>query len=163
MPMPQQWPCHILNLLCYKGTPYIILDNILYLFLHFTHPLCAKDVRNVVSVLCFLPFLPLDIFSGMMLHFKLGRFTSVFLSSFFFFFFGYSHSIWKFPGQGLNLSHSYSLCHSCSKAESFNPLHWAGGPTHSSAVTWATAVWSLTSLCHIRNSLLLFSYHNYIP
>ena len=35
------------------------------------------------------------------------------LGSFFFpFFFGCTYSIWKFPGQGLNLSCSCKLCHS---------------------------------------------------
>ena len=36
-----------------------------------------------------------------------------------FIFYGQTHGIWKFLGQGLNLSHS------CSNAGSFNPLHQA--------------------------------------
>ena len=31
-------------------------------------------------------------------------------------FFGHTHSVQKFPGQGLNLSQSYYLCHCCGKA-----------------------------------------------
>ena len=36
-----------------------------------------------------------------------------------------SHGIWKFPGQGSNLSHSCDLCHSCSNTGSLT--HWAQG------------------------------------
>ena len=73
---------------------------------------------------------------------------------FFIFFFFYSHTrgIWKFLGQGLNPSWSCDLLHSCSNARSFNPLHWTKDVTHTSAVTWATAVGSLTHLHHSRNS-----------
>ena len=38
-----------------------------------------------------------------------------------FFFNGCTRGTWKFPGQGLNLTHSCDLCHSCSNAGSFNP------------------------------------------
>ena len=48
------------------------------------------------------------------------------------FFYGNTHSTWKFLGQGLNPSHS------CSNARSLNPLQ-AGDQTHASAVTCATA------------------------
>ena len=41
----------------------------------------------------------------------MGRFLSFFLSD-------CIHGIWKFPGQGSNLSYSCSLCHSCSNAGS---------------------------------------------
>ena len=41
-------------------------------------------------------------------------------------FYGHSHSIWKFPVQRLNLSHSCELCHSCCNTRSFNPLLPAG-------------------------------------
>ena len=51
---------------------------------------------------------------------------------------GHTHSIWKFPGQGLNPSHSWG------NTKSFNPLHQAGGRTHTSAATWAPAVRFLT-------------------
>ena len=40
------------------------------------------------------------------------------------FFNGHTCGILKLPGQGLNLSHSCYLCHSCSSVGSFNPLHW---------------------------------------
>lgn len=36
----------------------------------------------------------------------------------------------KFPGQGLDLSHSCDLHHNCCSAESFNLLHRAGDGTH---------------------------------
>ena len=39
---------------------------------------------------------------------------------FVFFFFGYTHGIWKFPGQGLNLNQRYDLCHSCSNTGSLS-------------------------------------------
>ena len=39
-------------------------------------------------------------------------------------FYGCTRSIWKFPGQGLNLSHSCDLCHN-GKARSFNLPCWA--------------------------------------
>lgn len=39
----------------------------------------------------------------------------------FFFFFSCNHGTWKFPGHGLNLRHSYGLCHSCSHAGSWTP------------------------------------------
>ena len=48
--------------------------------------------------------------------------------------------IWKFPGQGLNPSHSCDLCCSCSNARYFNPLHWDGDQTSASIATQATAV-----------------------
>ena len=56
------------------------------------------------------------------------------------FFNGHTSSIWNFPGQGLNSSHSYDLyCHSGSTG-SFNPLLWARDPTCTSEATQATAV-----------------------
>ena len=57
-----------------------------------------------------------------------------------FFFNGHTHGMWKFPGQGMNPSHSYS----CGSARSFNPLCQAGERTWTSAGTQATAVRSLT-------------------
>ena len=58
----------------------------------------------------------------------------------FFSFYGHTHSIWKFPGQGLNPSHSCKLSHSCCNAGSFNTLPWAGDQTYTSTVTRATTV-----------------------
>ena len=42
------------------------------------------------------------------------------------FFYGHIHGIWKFLGQGLNLSCSCDLGHSYDNAGSFNPLHQIG-------------------------------------
>ena len=50
---------------------------------------------------------------------------------FFFFFFMATPGVWKFLGQGLNLSCRCDLPHSCGCTESFNPL------------------------CHSRNSMVL--------
>ena len=55
------------------------------------------------------------------------------------FFFGYIHSIWKFPIQGLNRSHSCNLCHSNTRSitccagsgiEPVSPQRPAGSHTH---------------------------------
>ena len=40
------------------------------------------------------------------------------------FFYGHTHSIWKFLDKGLNLRHSCNLHHSYSNLGSFNPLCW---------------------------------------
>ena len=45
------------------------------------------------------------------------------------FFNGHAPGIWKFPGQGLNLSYSCNLHRSCGNAASFNPLRWARDQT----------------------------------
>ena len=45
-----------------------------------------------------------------------------------FYFFGCTHSIYKLPGQWLNLSCSYDLQHSCSNARSFIHCTTAGTP-----------------------------------
>ena len=43
------------------------------------------------------------------------------------YFYGLTHSIWKFLGQGLNPSHSCDIRCSCSNFARFlNPLHWLG-------------------------------------
>ena len=47
----------------------------------------------------------------------------------YFYLFGHIHGIWNFLGQGSNLSHGYG------NTGSFNPLHWAGGQSCTSAVT----------------------------
>ena len=49
-----------------------------------------------------------------------GRFQ---VTLFNFFFNGRPCSIWKFLGEGLNLSHSCDLCHGFSNGGSLNPLH----------------------------------------
>ena len=67
--------------------------------------------------------------------------TSISLSVYLFlyvsiyFFICHTHGIWKFPGQGLNLSCSFDLLLSCGNAGCFNPLHQAGYWTCASAVT----------------------------
>ena len=45
---------------------------------------------------------------------------SVFLS-FFFFFFGHAHSVWKYPGQGPNLNHSSNQSHNSDNIGSLTP------------------------------------------
>ena len=64
-----------------------------------------------------------------------------------FYFYGHTHSIGKFPSQGLNPSHA--------NARSFNPLHRARDITHNSTATQAAAVGFLTNH-HNRNSLTFF-------
>ena len=54
------------------------------------------------------------------------------------------HGIWKFPGQGLNLSHSSNLCCSCSNTRFFNPLSWARDQTQASTATQHAAIGFLT-------------------
>ena len=51
-----------------------------------------------------------------------------------FFFFWPHHSMWKLLGQGLSPSCSWSLCHRCGNARSFNLLCWGWG--------WNTSPWS---------------------
>lgn len=41
---------------------------------------------------------------------------------FLFLFYDCTHGIQKFPGQGLNLSHSCDLYHSCGNIRSFSPM-----------------------------------------
>ena len=41
-------------------------------------------------------------------------------------FFGHTHSVWKFLGQGSNLSHSFNLCHSQCHSWIPNQLHHKG-------------------------------------
>ena len=59
------------------------------------------------------------------------------LKSDFFFFSGCPCGVWKFPGQGLNVSHS------CSNARSFNPLHQAG--IEAMPLQWSKPPWSNSS------------------
>ena len=61
-------------------------------------------------------------------------FTYLFIIFFYNFFFGCTHSIWKFLAQGLNLSHS------CGNTRSFNPLFQARDQTRTSAATQAAPV-----------------------
>ena len=59
-------------------------------------------------------------------------------------FYGHTHSIWKFLGQGWNLSNSCDLCCRGGNATSFNPLLPAGDKPHPSAATQTTAGGFLT-------------------
>ena len=68
---------------------------------------------------------------------------------------GCTHSIWKFPGQGLNLSCSCDLCCSCSQAGSFNLQHWAGDWAHTPVTTQDAAVRFLTHCAMYGNSLII--------
>ena len=63
---------------------------------------------------------------------------------YFFFFFRIAPIAYGSPRLGLHLSHSCHLHHSCGNAESFNPRHWAGDWTLTSAATQAAAVRFLT-------------------
>ena len=64
-----------------------------------------------------------------------------------FFFNGHTHILWKFLGQGLNLSRS------CCNTRSFNLLHWAGDGTQALPVTQAAAAGILThGTIHSKNS-----------
>lgn len=48
--------------------------------------------------------------------------------------------MWRLPSQGLNLSHSSDVRHSCHNARSFNPLRRAWDQTCGSTATGASAV-----------------------
>ena len=78
---------------------------------------------------------------------------------FFFFFNGCAHGIWRFPGQRLNLSCSYELCHSCGNTRSFNTLCQAGNriqaPQQSRCCSWI-----VNPLDHNRNCCKFFFLHN---
>lgn len=54
-----------------------------------------------------------------------GKKKLFFFLFFVFFFFSHTRSIWKFPGQELNPSHSWDIGHSCGDARSLTPLHRA--------------------------------------
>ena len=83
---------------------------------------------------------------------------------FFFFFFPYgcSYGIWKFPGQGLNLSHSCKLYHRCSNTRSFNPLCRAPGSNPCLCSDWSCWIQIPNLLHHSRNcnnSVFYKKYH----
>ena len=62
-------------------------------------------------------------------------------------YYGFTHNIQKFPGQGLNLSHSCNLCHSCSNTRSLTHCAvTAHGSNRASAATQAAAVKFLTHM-----------------
>ena len=63
---------------------------------------------------------------------------------FFFFFMAAPVAYGSSPGQGLNLSHSFDLCHDYGNTRSFTPLCWARDGTCASVATRSTAVGLLT-------------------
>ena len=87
---------------------------------------------------------------------------------------GHTHDIWKFPGQGLNLSHSCDLPCSCLSNGSFNPLHGTRikstrpqGPEllHSDFIHCVTAG---TQCCSVRsitwiNEYMLYLFNFWLP
>ena len=95
----------------------------------------------------------------------IGYFIYLFIYLFIHLFNGCTRDIWKFLGQGLNLSLSCDLCHSCSNAGFFNPLHWVEDWTHASTATeslqWIGQSWpmsipsSLPRLTGVRVNLVL--------
>ena len=67
---------------------------------------------------------------------------------FFFSFFGHTHGIWKFPGQGSNPSHCFDLHHSCSNTRSLT--HGSGLGIEPVPPQWQCHIPNL--LCHSGNS-----------
>ena len=97
---------------------------------------------NIISnILWFFVYSPLHIYLSNEKEVKMGLF---YWAPGFHFFYGCTHSIWKFLGQGLNPSPNCNLHCCCGNTGSCNPLHWAGNWTHTSTVTWASAVGFLT-------------------
>ena len=76
-----------------------------------------------------------------------------------FFFYGHTHSIWKFPRQRLNPSHSCSLRYRHGNAGSFNPLCQARDQTHTSTATRAPAVISLTHYATVGTQKISIEHH----
>ena len=66
------------------------------------------------------------------------------------FFYGCTHHTRKFPGQGLNVSHSCELYGSCKNPRPFNLQDWARDWTPASAATGTAQILNL--LHHSRNS-----------
>lgn len=69
---------------------------------------------------------------------------------------GHTHSRWKFPGQGLNLSHNWGLHCKCSNARSFNSLLPGRCWVHASPVTRAAAVRCVTHCATVGMSVIIF-------
>ena len=69
---------------------------------------------------------------------------------------GHTHSIWKLLGQGLSLSHSCDLYHSCSSTRSFNPWLQARDQNPTSPATWASAVRFLTHCTTVETPYAVF-------
>ena len=73
---------------------------------------------------------------------------------------GYTHSIWKFLGQGPNPSHSGDLHHSFGNTGSFNPLYQGGYQIHTPTATQAPAVGFLTH-CATSGTPISFFWSTY--
>ena len=85
----------------------------------------------------------------------------IYIFSFFLFFLRPQHSMWRFPGQELNLSCSCNLWHSCSNARSFNLLHQAWDQTHTSVATGTTTVGFLTHCTTVGTPSLQYFQNSY--
>ena len=73
-----------------------------------------------------------------------------------FFFYGPTQGIWKFLGQGLNVSYSCLLHYSCSNVKSFNLLCGARDQTHTSKATQAVSVGFLMNWAMVGSPTPLF-------
>ena len=89
-----------------------------------------KTITKSITSCCIQLFWPIDLF--------------------FFFLSGRTCSIWKFPGQGSNLSHRCNLYHSCSDDGSLTHCTELGiEPNNRSCCSW-----TLNPLCHSGNSCI---------
>ena len=68
------------------------------------------------------------------------------------------HMAWKFPGQGLNLSHNGNLHRICGNAPPFSPMHWALGSNSLLCSDQSHCSRILNPLHHCRNSKFLDFY-----
>ena len=69
-----------------------------------------------------------------------------------FYFFGCTHGIWKFLGQGWNLSHRCALCHSCNHAGSLPTVPGL----RLTQVASRDRSWIMNPLRHSGNSMPVF-------
>ena len=118
---PSELPCHYM---------YMSFQVSIYSSPH-THTHTHTHTHIYICLYCDIIYLP-------------ENSPILFICLFFFFFYGHTCSTWKFPGQGLNLSHSCNLHCSCGNTASFNTLHRVGELIYVSAATWAAEVGFLT-------------------
>ena len=80
-----------------------------------------------------------------------------------FFLYGHTHSIWKYQGQELNLSHSSDLHHSCRNAEAVTQqvsnLHLSYNPSHLRDTTTSLTHCAKTKTSCLFLSDLIFSWY----
>ena len=126
-------------ILTYCGGHLVCPFNMEMYFLHFWSILLNYFIDN---------FLPLTL-------------SLKYIFSFSLFFLRPQHSMWRFPGQELNLSCSCNLCHSCSNARSFNLLHQAWDQTHTSVATGTTTVGFLTHCTTVGTPSLQYFQNSY--